>query len=75
MIIQGSRGHGEFVGMLLESVSAACAEHAHCPVLIVHASRNQKQTPADNSAEASSFREANSHSVVAIGIDSREGGA
>ncbi|WP_229718193.1 universal stress protein [Microbacterium aerolatum] len=31
MIILGSRGHGEFVGMLLESVSAACAEHAHCP--------------------------------------------
>ena len=37
MLVLGSRGHGGFVGLLLGSVSAACAEHAHCPVLIVHA--------------------------------------
>ncbi len=36
MLVLGSRGHGGFVGMLLGSVSAACAQHAHCPVLIVH---------------------------------------
>jgi Universal stress protein family. len=36
MLILGSRGHGGFVGMLLGSVSAACAEHAHCPVLVMH---------------------------------------
>jgi nucleotide-binding universal stress UspA family protein len=36
MLVLGSRGHGGFVGMLLGSVSAACAEHAHCPVLITH---------------------------------------
>jgi len=36
MLVLGSRGHGGFVGLLLGSVSAACAEHAHCPVLIVH---------------------------------------
>lgn len=41
MLVLGSRGHGGFVGMLLGSVSAACAEHAHCPVLIVHHSRRQ----------------------------------
>lgn len=36
MLIVGSRGHGGFVGLLLGSVSANCAEHATCPVLVIH---------------------------------------
>jgi nucleotide-binding universal stress UspA family protein len=34
LLVVGSRGHGEFVGMLLGSVSQHCAAQAHCPVLI-----------------------------------------
>lgn len=36
MLVVGSQGHGGFAGLLLGSVSANVAEHASCPVLIIH---------------------------------------
>jgi nucleotide-binding universal stress UspA family protein len=36
MLVVGSRGHGGFTGLLLGSVSSNVAEHAPCPVLIIH---------------------------------------
>ncbi len=36
LLVVGSGGHGGFYGLLLGSVSANVAEHARCPVLIIH---------------------------------------
>jgi nucleotide-binding universal stress UspA family protein len=37
LLVVGSRGHSGMAGVLLGSVSAACAAQAACPVLVVHA--------------------------------------
>lgn len=42
LLVVGSRGHGEFTGMLLGSVSGHCATHAHCPVLVHRTDANER---------------------------------
>ena len=35
LIVVGSHGHGEFVGVLLGSVSEHCVTHCNCPVVVI----------------------------------------
>jgi nucleotide-binding universal stress UspA family protein len=38
LLVVGNRGHGEFRGALLGSVSMHCVQHAPCPVVVFRGS-------------------------------------
>ncbi len=46
VLVVGSRDHGGFTGLLLGSVSPSVAEHAPCPVLIIHGDQDPPSATA-----------------------------
>lgn len=56
MLIVGSRGRGGFKGLLLGSVSSACAAHARCPVLIMRTANGDTDESAGPTRAATKNR-------------------
>jgi nucleotide-binding universal stress UspA family protein len=46
LLVVGSRGHGEFAGMLLGAVGLHCVAHAHCPVVVVRGGEEKSNADA-----------------------------
>jgi nucleotide-binding universal stress UspA family protein len=44
LLVVGNRGHGEFVGVLIGSVSLHCVAHADCPVVILRGPEGPSRT-------------------------------
>ncbi|MBV6759541.1 MULTISPECIES: universal stress protein [Rhodococcus] len=47
MVVLGSRGHGEFTGLLIGSTTSAVAAHGHCPLVVVRGRTMDGQPPTE----------------------------
>ncbi|MFC0451661.1 universal stress protein [Rhodococcus jostii] len=47
MVVLGSRGHGEFTGLLVGSTTSAVAAHGHCPLIVVRGRTMDGQPPTE----------------------------
>ncbi|MBC2639646.1 MULTISPECIES: universal stress protein [unclassified Rhodococcus (in: high G+C Gram-positive bacteria)] len=47
MVVLGSRGHGEFTGLLVGSTTSAVAAHGHCPLVVVRGRTLDGQPPTE----------------------------
>lgn len=47
MVVLGSRGHGEFTGLLIGSTTSAVAAHGHCPLVVVRGRTLDGQPPTE----------------------------
>ena len=62
LLVVGSRGRGGFAGLILGSVSHQCAQHAHCPVVVVR---------RDDVADEAATKEEATERIV-VGVDGSE---
>jgi nucleotide-binding universal stress UspA family protein len=62
LVLVGSRGHGGFADLLLGSVAAQVASHAHAPVIVV-------RPPVDDPASRGAARLSRTSGPVVVGID------
>ncbi|MEU5785781.1 universal stress protein [Micromonospora lupini] len=68
LVVVGSRGLGGFAGLLLGSVGAQVAAHAHCPVLVVR----PDEQPIDTDAAVLVGVDGSASSRVAVGYGAAE---
>ena len=55
LLVVGSRGRTALTGLLLGSVSTHCAEHAFCPVLVVHEGDRERVSQLVDTAGAANL--------------------
>lgn len=63
LLVVGGRGHGGFTGLLLGSVSEACARHAQCSVLVVRRGRSFDDIAEDATGYGETER------PIVVGVD------
>lgn len=67
MLVLGSRGHTALSGLLLGSVSHACAMHATCPVVVVRGAAEPAAAPGRADTDALEAAASGSASAAAEG--------